>query len=190
MLYLDGFLIFLTAKVLALGSCTLNLPHGVMGITARERPRAPCPEQGHAKSIPRACPHSVRVPGSSGVMAWQGEGVGASRSPRAQGWALGERRGFVSTLLSLKAALQGSASIWLTGDPANTGFGGPARSRDRQEEAAVKGKGETHRVVTEAGTSATFSLSPGARAQQPETRLQSPRRSRTCEIQRHFLRRS
>lgn len=136
MLYLDGFLIFLTAKVLAPGSCALNPPHGLMGIAACERPRAPCPEQGHAKSIPRACPHSVCVPGCSGVRAWQGEGVGAPRSPRARCWALGERRGFVSTLPSLKAPLQRSASIWPTGDPANGGFGRPARSSDRQEGAA------------------------------------------------------
>lgn len=77
MLYLDWFLIFLIAKVLAPGSYTLMLPPSLRDGNGACEP----PGQGRAKSVSLPCPHSACVLGNSGMRAWQGEDGGASWTP-------------------------------------------------------------------------------------------------------------
>lgn len=82
-LHVDSFLLFPIAKVLALGSFTLNLPPCRMERRAREQTCTLSPEWGCANSISLPWPHSVRGPGKMGTTLWQGEDEGAWWTPQA-----------------------------------------------------------------------------------------------------------
>lgn len=162
-MYLDGFRIFLSAKVLAPGPCTSNPPHSVMETVAWEQPWGPSP----SRALPRAspCPVLARCAsqgGSAGTMAWQGEDRAASWTPQARGPTRGETwlrsPHFFHTQRDYSKVLP--YGPWKI--PARTGFGRPAPEQERTRGGCRERRGLEARAVPRAGPLADSGLGPGA----------------------------
>lgn len=149
-MYLDGFRIFLSAKVLAPGPCTSNPPHSVMETVAWEQPWGPSP----SRALPRASP----ALSSLGVHLrevlqerWLGKvRTEQRRGRRRPGDPLGERRGSAPHISFTHSVIIAKCFHMAHGksqpEPASAG---QLRSRNGHE--GVVEKGEAQKPVLSRG---------------------------------------